>query len=399
MKAGAWGFFAPEISRDVGLSATEIGLVAGIVLAGTAIFTPIAGLFILSRGCKLSMVLGLFLGAGGMLVTSVSTSLLGFALGAVLLAASTSFSGVVPIQTLTTVWFEKYRSRAMAVIFTGTPIWGALSYLLYDAMLTVMTWRMAIAFLTLIFPVGLFLVLTFVKNSPEEIGQTIDGISTENAQDGTGLEQETKLPATEIYESMPEWTVKSTLRSPLFALITLSVVICTLPYLYLVTFGRLLLDSVNVPMSVAVAALAGLTLATLVGRLSASLADFIEARFLVLGALLCNLVGIGTILASQSAAMVYVSVFLIGVSFGLSFLIAPILLARVFGKAVFAPIEGVRMSIVVGLNAGLTPLFGYLVEVSNSYLLPLQIIFFVNAIAMIGLSAHIAASKLRKSDS
>ena len=392
LKFGAWGFFAPEISREVGFSPTEIGLVAGILAGGTAVFTPMAGLFISKYGCKRSMILGLALGAVGMLATSVSTDLMGFSIGAVLLAASTSFSGVVPLQTLTTLWFDKYRSRAMAVIFTGTPIWGALSYPMYDLMLNFGTWRMALVVLTLIFPIGLALVLLFVKDSPEQIGQPVDGINAKTL-DAVKLNSRTEPKPADSESGAADWTVKSVLLSPLFALITLAVVICTLPYLFFVTFGRLFLESVNVSTTIAVAALAGLTLATLAGRLLASLADFVDARYLVLAALICNLVGTSTVLVSQSELLVYLSVFLIGLSFGLSFLIAPILLARVFGKTVFAPIEGVRMAIVVGLNAGLTPLFGYLVDLSGSYLLPLQIILVVNAMTAIGLGLNIVATR------
>lgn len=393
MKAGAWGFFAPEISADVGLSATEIGLVAGIVFAGTAIFTPVAGFYISKYGCKRSMVIGLVLGAFGLALTSVSTSFYQFALGGALLAASTSFSGVVPLQTLTTMWFERYRSRAMAIIFTATPLWGALAYPMYDYMLNFMTWRGAVGFLTLIFPIGLVLVLGFVKNSPSEIGQPVDGLSPDTTaqSDVAGESSEQKTSAKQAVDS--RWTTKSALLSPLFMFITLSVVVCTLPYLFFITYGRLLLESVNVSTDIAVAALASLTLATLLGRISASLADFFDARNLVLAALVSNLIGMLIVVNSQAEFLVYLSVFLMGASFGLSFLIAPILLARYFGKTVFAAVEGVRMSIVVGLNAILTPVFGYMIDLSGSYLLPFNFILAVNGIAMFGLVAQMLHSR------
>lgn len=390
MKAGAWGFFAPEISADVGLSATEIGLVAGIVFACTAIFTPIAGFHIGKYGCKRSMVVGLVLGAVGLALTSVSTSFYQFALGGALLAASTSFSGVVPLQTLTTVWFEVYRSRAMAIIFTATPIWGALAYPLYDYMLNFMTWRGAVGLLALIFPIGLVLVLGFVKNSPSEIGQPVDGIPEREREETQSIGEVVEISS----DIESRWTVKKALFSPLFMFITLAVVVCTLPYLFFITYGRLLLESVNVSTEIAVAALASLTLASLAGRLSASLADFFDARYLVMVALLCNLAGMLIVINSQAELLVYLSVFLMGASFGLSFLIAPILLARYFGKTIFAAVESVRMSIVVGLNAILTPVFGYMIDVSGSYLLPFDVILAINAAAMIGLSVQIVHGRL-----
>lgn len=378
MKAGAWGYFAPEISEDLSLSATEIGSVAGIVFAGTAVFMPIAGFYIQRFGCRASMVLGVFIGAAGLLVTAYSNFFWQFAVGGVLLAASTSFSGIVPIQTLTTMWFDKYRARAMALIFTGTPVWGAASYPTYDYLLTFLTWRESIAVLTVIFPIGLLLILAFVRNAPADMGLAVDGLGR-NGEDNS--EKPAEQAAAPISESA--WTTRTALMSPLFAAITLAVVICTLPYLYLVTFGRFTLEAQGVQTGVVVAALASLTFATLFGRLLASLADFLDARLLVLGALVCNVVGIAIIYTVTEPILIYASVFLMGLSFGLSFLLAPILLARYFGRSVFSVVEGVRVALVVGINAGLTPLFGYVVDVSGSYLLPLAVMLGINIISIL----------------
>ena len=396
LKAGAWGFFAPEIIADLGLSAAEIGLVAGVVLGGTAVFMPIAGLYISRYGCKNSMVVGLVLGFLGILVTSISTPLYQFVIGAILLAASTSFAGIIPIQTLTTHWFHRYRSRMLALIFTATPIWGAVSYVWYEAMLGVMGWRGSMATLMVIFPLGWLITFFVVKNTPGEIGQTIDGLAAKSdAQPGDASSVNALAPEPED-ELDHRWTTKSALRSPIFALITLSVVICTLPYLYFVTYGRLLLEAGGVSTDIAVAALASLTLATLVGRVSASLADFVDARLLVMAAMLSNLAGMTLITNTQTEMSVYISVFLMGASFGLSFLIAPILLARYFGKTVFATVEAVRVSVVVGLNAGLTPLFGYLVDLSGSYFLPLTIIQIVNGVSIAALLVHLIYDRVLK---
>jgi MFS family permease len=382
MKAGAWGYFAPEIRKDLGLSATEIGLVAGVVLAGTAVFVPLAGLFISRYGCRRSMVLGQVLGAAGIAVTAFSTPLWQFLVGAVLLAASTSFGGVVPIQTLITYWFERYRSRVMAVVFTATPIWGALSYPSYDALMQVFDWRGATLCIIVIFPLGYLLIQFFVKDRPEDVGARIDGAVAAPA--GTTGPGEPRTAAVEA-----KWTRKSALMSPTFAMITANVVVCTLPYLYFVTFGRPLVEAKGVATDVAVAALAGLTLATLIGRLCASLADFIDAGLLTMAAMLSNVAGMVAITLSDSPSLIYSSVFLMGWSFGLSFLLAPILLANAFGRHVFATVESVRMGLVVGFNAAATPLFGYMIDASGSYLVPLEAIMVVHAAAILALAGYL----------
>lgn len=387
MKAGAWGYFAPEIRKDLGLSATEIGLVAGVVLAGTAVFVPLAGMFISRYGCRKSMILGQVLGAAGIAVTALSTPLWQFVAGAILLAASTSFGGVVPIQTLITYWFERYRSRVMAVVFTATPIWGALSYPSYDALMQVFDWRGATLCIIIIFPLGYLLIRFFIKDRPEDVGARIDGAGVSNA--AAAGHSEARKAAIET-----QWTKKRALLSPTFALITANVVVCTLPYLYFVTFGRPLVEAKGVATDVAVAALAGLTLATLIGRLCASMADFVDAGVLMLAAMLSNVAGMLAITVSDAPWLIYGSVFLMGWSFGLSFLLAPILLADAFGRHVFATVESVRMGLVVGINAAATPLFGYLIDASGSYLVPLEAILVVHAIAILALGGYLIRAGL-----
>ncbi|MDX2221740.1 MAG: MFS transporter [Rhodospirillaceae bacterium] len=382
MKAGAWGYFAPEIRKDLGLSATEIGLVAGVVLAGTAVFVPLAGQFISRYGCRRSMIVGQVLGAAGIAVTAFSTPLWQFVVGAILLAASTSFGGVVPIQTLITFWFERYRSRVMAVVFTATPIWGALSYPSYDALMNVLDWRGAMLCIVAIFPLGYLLIALFIKDRPEDVGARIDGAA---AAAGSG----TAPGASPVASVEARWTGKSALLSPAFAMITANVVVCTLPYLYFVTFGRSLVEAKGVATEVAVAALAGLTLATLIGRLCVSLADFVNPGVLTLVAMVSNVAGMVAITVSDAPWVIYGSVFLMGWSFGFSFLLAPILLADAFGRHVFATVESVRMGLVVGVNAAATPAFGYVIDASGSYLLPLEAIMAVHAVAIFALAAYL----------
>ena len=86
MKAGAWGFFAPEIRKDLGFTAADIGFVAGVVFGGTALFVPIAGFFIARYGTRKSMCLGLALGVFGILLTAAGTTLWHFVAGGILLA-------------------------------------------------------------------------------------------------------------------------------------------------------------------------------------------------------------------------------------------------------------------------------------------------------------------------
>lgn len=377
MKVGAWGYFAPVISKDVGLSNTDIGLVASVVLAGTAAFTAIAGPFISRYGTRKSMFLGQVLGAIGITITAFATPLWQFVVGGIFLAASTSFGGVIPIQTLVTHWFQRYRSRAMAAVFTATPIWGAASYPIYQALMDGMDWRWAMFSLTAIFPLGALVIHFFIRNKPADMGLPIDGLAEQAQSAAVAAEEGT------------QWDSRSALLSLPFAAITGIVVCCTLPYLYFVTFGRFAIESLGVTADVAVAALAGLSFATLFGRLCIAAADLIRSRWLMLAALVANPTGLIMIGLVKTPAMIYGGVFLLGWSFGLSFLLAPILLVRAFGRKVFAVVEATRMAIVTGVNAALTSVYGIMIDATGSYLLPVLLVGILNLVAIVGFVGYL----------
>lgn len=375
MKFGAWGYFAPEVAKELGFSATEIGLVASTVLGGTGVFTAMAGPFIARFGCRASMVLGQGLGIAGITITAFATPLWQFLLGAAFLAASTSFAGVIPIQTLTTHWFERYRSTVMAAVFTATPIWGAASYPFYQWTTDALGWRGAFLSINFIFPIGLMLIWLCFRNTPADMGLEIDGGKSDPRQ------QRVEIDAA--------WTEKKALLSLQFWAITFGVLICTLPYLYMTTFGRLAIEAVGGTRDVAVAALASLTLATLAGRLVVAAADVISERIIMMAAFAVNIVGLALFALIGSGTAIYAGVFLMGTGFGLSFLLAPILLARAFGRKVFAVVEATRMALVTGLNAVLTPMFGYMIDASGSHLLALSTIGAIHVAAMAIYAVHI----------
>ncbi len=385
MKAGAWGFFAPELQRDLGLTAGDIGLVAGVVFGGTALFVPIAGFFIARFGTRKSMCLGLALGVFGILLTAAGTTLWHFIVGGILLAASTSFGGVVPIQTLVTHWFKRLRSRVMAVVFTATPLWGAMSFQLYAFLLQHMSWRAAVAWITLIFPLGLLLVVFFFRDRPQEIGEEADGLPM-----GTTAAETAKIQRDELDPAV----LRKAFLSPLFAFITLSVAISTLPYLFFTTYGRILLESLQLPTDVAVNALSLITLATVIGRLGVAVADFVEPAILIILTMIANIIGLLILWFAPTPLLVHASSLLLGIGFGLGFLLAPILLGRYFHERLFTTLEGVRMSLVVGFNAIMTPLIGYMVDASGSFRTSIILMVVVQTVALVGTTGFIVRRRL-----
>ena len=82
----AWGFLAPEIIADVGLSREQIGSTFGLFTLTFALTSPVAGVAIDRIGLRPVLVLGAFLGAAGFSWTDVGR--LKFAIAASIFALS-----------------------------------------------------------------------------------------------------------------------------------------------------------------------------------------------------------------------------------------------------------------------------------------------------------------------
>jgi MFS family permease len=84
---------------------------------------------------------------------------------------------LIPTQTVITMWFDKYRGRAMALTLMGIGFGGFLTPLLITWLVSIFDWRVAfrcgavLNYLIVLPPVYLFL-----KNKPSDVDQPVDGI-------------------------------------------------------------------------------------------------------------------------------------------------------------------------------------------------------------------------------
>jgi len=88
----------------------------------------------------------------------------------------------VPISTAITRWFKRYRGRAMAIALSGAGVGGFVGSPMVNRFLAAHQgdWRQAWKIMAVLIILAGLTAVFFVKERPEDLGQTADGSLREN---------------------------------------------------------------------------------------------------------------------------------------------------------------------------------------------------------------------------
>lgn len=173
---GAIGVISGDLSRDLGLTATELGNVASITFYTYAFMQIPAGLLLDYLGYKR-------ISYYGALVTGIGSILLGIATnvtiaygGRLLVGLGTSviFISVLKAQT---IWFKKddFTKASGKLSFIGN-LGGVIATFPLAILVSFMGWRLAVILMGSICVLIAIIIKFYIKNSPREYGFEPQGI-------------------------------------------------------------------------------------------------------------------------------------------------------------------------------------------------------------------------------
>jgi MFS family permease len=254
----------------------------------------------------------------------------------VVMATGTCFSTIIPATTLVARWFKRYRGRAMAIPLSASGFAGFVGAPLLNKILTANggNWRQAWEFVAGVAVVSGVIALLLIKERPEDLGQSVDGIAQEPA-DG---------PAA-IAEPHP-WTADQAYRTRAYWMIFIGGIACEFPYFFFVAHGILHLKSLGMDATTAAWALGLLTLGGIVGRLIGGwLMDKMTARFVFMIGLCCYFAG--SLLALEvpldPLPVAFAAAALYGIAFGWTFVCLNAITANYYGPSSFPKLNGMMM--------------------------------------------------------
>ncbi len=340
----SWGFFAPEIIAELGLTRQQIGEVFGAFTLVFALTSTLSAVAIQRYGLRLTVSLGALVGAVGWLMVGRAQSLVDLYLSYSLLGGiGIGLATLLPAQTLPVYWFRKYRARATSIILLGAAIFGAAVTPVDAFILERFDWRTAWVFISGTAVAVAVIAAVFLRNKPEDIGQRRDGLAPGEVDPAD--DEDPDDGARSGIASLRQFTLRQAIATPQFFIATFADIAVALPWRTLTAHGRLHLENLGFAPTLAAAVLGVRVGMSGFGRLSGSLGDFVRPTRVLALALVLNGLGIGALRFAETPALAYASVTLMGIGYGAGFSTVPVVFGSFFGRQAFASTAGLRLAV------------------------------------------------------
>jgi MFS family permease len=378
----SWGFFLPEVIKELGISRTQAGQIFGVYAFVGAAVSPIVGWALGRFGIRRVAPLGFLASAVGFWLTSRAHSATELYLSfGVLTPVTHAFATLLPAQTLASNWFLKKRALAMGIILTAGGIVGPVWLQLDAWLLERYSWRTGWVIIALSSIALAAVAALLVRDRPEDLGQF---------QDGAPNEDEVRRAASKLgAEHGGGWTASEAMRTPQFYLMVLCGLGYAVPWYVLNAHGRLHLEDLGMTTETAAAILGAMALVSTFGRLAGFVADLMTPTRALGLALVIEAIGSSLLLVARTQPLAYAAVIAIGIGFGMSYIAIAASFSSFFGRKAFATTTGTRFLIGGVFNAAMPALAGMAYERTGSY----QIAF--AGLVALGLGGAVVAFALR----
>lgn len=379
------GFVANSFMlKDVPMDRTAFGFGGTLMVMAVGLTSPLIATSINKFGAKWTLLLGSIFIAIGSMIMSVTTSVWHYYAGfGIFIGAGVGFSTVVPISSLITRWFSKYRGKAMAFVMTAAGFGGFIGSTAIAEILHFNggNWHQVWVLIACISVFSGVLSFLFVKERPEDIGQVPDGIAVDKNNG-----QPAKFnPLVTTYR----WTTSEAYRSKAFWLIILAGHATFYPLYFLTAHWVLHLKELGMTAQDAALGMATFTLLTMAGKMLGGIfMDKLQARYVF--AIGIAITAIGSFIAISAASMVsaLLASGLLGTGFGWTFVACSTIIGNYFGAGIFPTIFGTFYLIVNLTCPWAGTISGKIFDYTKSYALALDINI---AICIIGIIAILAA--------
>src|SRR6267154_2548872 len=158
----------------------------------------------------------------------------------VLTATGISFGTIIPAATAVTRWFSRYRGRAMAVTLSASGFAGFFVSPLINRMLTANggNWRQAWEMVAGISVLSAIVAFLFVKERPEDLGQSVDG--------GPGAAGPAGSPGARRLVTAFPWEPRQAYRTLSYWMVLVGAVACQFPFFFFTAHWLLHLKGVGI---------------------------------------------------------------------------------------------------------------------------------------------------------
>jgi MFS family permease len=361
-----------------GLGFSLVNLIVGLA-------SVIVAACILRWGVRTTFVIGSgFLVAGAVWLTFFMTKpwqyLAGFGL---IIGAGICFSTIVPVTTAITRWFRRYRGRAMGIALSASGFAGLVSSPLLNRILAANggNWRQGWEIVAGVAILSGIVAFLFVKESPEDLGQTVDGIEEDARTAGAG--------ASEGLITSYGWTPAEAIRTASYWAVVVGGIASQFPYFFFVAHAILHMKGAGLSAANAAWAMGLSTMGAIVGRqIGGWMMDRIPARYAFMSGLCCYLAGslLAMRIHADTLGVAFAAAILYGAGFGWTFICLNTAIAHFFGTAAYPKLNGMNLLVGGLLSSPAGFVGGKLFDLYQSYALGFEVNMLVAAIGILALA-------------
>ncbi|MFC2045331.1 MFS transporter [Chloroflexota bacterium] len=355
-----------------------------LIMGGTA---PLIGKLVIRYEVRKVIAIGASLAGLGFFSLTLIQNLGHFYASYIVIAIGFSASGMVPVTTVISNWFNKRRGTAIGIVTSGIPMGGVpLTRIIGGYSIPNLGWEtsfLILAFITLaIVPI----VLIVIKTRPAEIGLYPDGVSEPESV----YESNTSLASEGI-------SLKKALTTSTFWLIVASFVIFGFVSEGIFQNQVPHLQDIGFPAATAAATLSVWGLGSLSSHVFFGwLCDKIQAKYVLCMAFGLRVVAIiilTNVVSTSPLHILWIYAVLMGASMGAGTTTSSMLIINCFGLGSYSILFGsMRLATSIGFATGaIFP--GYMYDLMSNYHLAFTILLIL-AIAVIPLILSIHRPKL-----
>jgi MFS family permease len=351
--------------HEIPMSRSTLGLGFTLINLFVGLAAVLVAMSIIKYGVRATFIVGSALICLGSLFMGLCASkpwhyLIAFG---VINGIGISFATLFPAATAVTRWFRRYRGRAMGIALSASGFAGFAVSPFLDKMLRTVggNWHVGWEIVAGAVVIAGLLAFLFVKESPESIGQSVDGIPEED---------QNRPSRTDTLATKYPWTASQAYRTSAYWLIAIGGITTTFPFFFFVAHWILRLRGAGISSANAAWAMSLFTIGTVGGRwLGGLLMDIMNSRLVFVIGLSVYFIGsyLAIIVRPDTLIVAYVAAVLYGGAYGWTFTCMITVTAHYYGPAAFPKLNGVMTLLTSACASPAGYIGGKLFDLYGSY--------------------------------
>ena len=351
--------------HEIPMSRSTLGLGFTLINLFVGLAAVLVAMSIIKYGVRATFIVGSALICLGSLFMGLCASkpwhyLIAFG---VMNGIGISFATLFPAATAVTRWFRRYRGRAMGIALSASGFAGFAVSPFLDKMLRSAggNWHVGWEIVAGAVVIAGLLAFLFVKESPESLGQSVDGIPEE---------EQNRPSRTDTLATKYPWTASQAYRTSAYWLIAIGGIATTFPFFFFVAHWILRLRGAGISSADAAWAMGLFTIGTLGGRwLGGLLMDIMNSRLVFVIGLSLYFIGsyLAIIVQPDTLIVAYVAAVVYGGAYGWTFTCMITVTAHYYGPAAFPKLNGVMTLLTSACASPAGYIGGKLFDLYGSY--------------------------------